>query len=169
MALDICCGTGEQSIVYAQEGVIAYGIDISPDMIEMAETKHLRKGLTNVAFQTADAQNLPFQSSVFDCVSISLALHEIERPVRHRIIAEMTRVLKSNGVLVFTDFQTPLPDSLFSSFIKFVEFLVGHADLLRDFVEDGGLDGLLEESQLVVDRRGLVKRGHLVIIRARKT
>ncbi len=168
MALDICCGTGEQSISYAQEGIIAVGIDISPEMIKMAERKRLKKGLTNVAFQTADAQSLPFQSSLFDCVSISLALHEIEGPLRHRIIAEMARVLKKSGVLVLIDFQTPLPDGLFSSFIRTVEFIAGHADLLKDFVDNGGSDGLLAESQLRVDRRGLLKRGHLGIIRARK-
>ena len=168
MALDICCGTGEQAIAFARQGACAFGIDISPDMIEIAERKRLRQGLTNVAFQTADAQDLPFQSSHFDCVSISLALHEIEGPVRHRIIAEMTRVLKIDGVLVFNDFQTPLPDGLFSSFIRTVEFLAGHADLLTDFVDNGGLDRLLVESRLVVDGSVLMKKGHLVILRARK-
>lgn len=167
MALDVCCGTGEQSIVYARTGARAFGVDISPGMIAIAEKKRQRTGLANLVLQSADAQELPFESGLFDCVSISLALHEIERPVGHRILAEMTRVLKSDGVLVFNDFQAPLPAGPFSSFIWTVEFLAGHADLLRDFVDNGGLETLLEESRLVVDGRVPMKKGHLVILGAR--
>lgn len=55
--LDLCCGTGRVSVLLAQKGYQVTGVDISPEMIEVARRKpEARKGL--VDFHVQDASKL---------------------------------------------------------------------------------------------------------------
>jgi ubiquinone/menaquinone biosynthesis C-methylase UbiE len=40
--LDVCCGTGAQVFEYGRRGIIATGIDISPNMLNIA-TRNIRR------------------------------------------------------------------------------------------------------------------------------
>ena len=168
-ALDVCCGTGDQVFHYARQGVIAAGIDINPNMIKLAERTKSKLGLTNVSFQVANAANLPFDDNFFDYASISLALHEIERTVRDKIISEMKRVVKKKGALIFTDLQVPLPQNRFRHLVKALEFMTGseHHRNFKDFTVQGGLDELLRRNQLGVEKRSYLKRGTIAIVKTR--
>lgn len=167
--LDVCCGTGNQAIHYAQRGFIATGIDLNPDMIQVAERNKGKRGLGNVSFQVADAANLPFKDNFFDYASISLALHEKERTSRDKIISEMKRVVKKEGILIFIDFQVPLPQNLYAYLAKAIEFIAGeeHHRHFKDYIKQGGLDGILKENQLPEEKRDYLKSGLMVIIKAR--
>ncbi len=147
--LDVCCGTGAQAFYYAEKGIIATGIDQNPRMLNLAE-KNKQKRLSNVSFQIADAQNLPFKDNFFDCASISLALHENERAAIEKIIAEMKRVVRKGGTLIFMDFRVPLPKGLSFYFIHAIEFMVGKRNYscFKSFIEQGGLAGILKKSHL---------------------
>jgi len=167
--LDVCCGTGAQAIYYAKRGIIATGIDLGQGMIELAERSKRKQGLRNVSFQIADALNLPFENNFFDYASISLALHEVERTARDRIISEMKRVIKKEGALIFTDFRVPLPKNLALYLIKSIEFIAGrnHFRCFKDYIEQGGLDELLRKNQLPEEKRDYLNNGLIVIIKAR--
>lgn len=167
--LDVCCGTGAQAIHYAKRGIIATGIDLGQGMIELAERSKRKQGLRNVSFQIADALNLPFENNFFDYASISLALHEVERTARDRIISEMKRVIKKEGALIFTDFRVPLPKNLALYLIKSIEFIAGrkHFRYFKDYIEQGGLDELLRKNQLPEEKRDYLNNGLIVIIKAR--
>jgi ubiquinone/menaquinone biosynthesis C-methylase UbiE len=167
--LDVCCGTGAQAIHYAKRGIIATGIDLGQGMIELAERNKRKQGLRNVSFQIADALNLPFENNFFDYASISLALHEVERTARDRIISEMKRVIKKEGALIFTDFRVPLPKNLALYLIKSIEFIAGrnHFRCFKDYIEQGGLDELLRKNQLPEEKRDYLNNGLIVIIKAR--
>jgi ubiquinone/menaquinone biosynthesis C-methylase UbiE len=167
--LDVCCGTGAQAIHYAKRGIIATGIDLGQGMIELAERSKRKQGLRNVSFQIADALNLPFENNFFDYASISLALHEVERTARDRIISEMKRVIKKEGALIFTDFRVPLPKNLALYLIKSIEFIAGrnHFRCFKDYIEQGGLDELLRKNQLPEEKRDYLNNGLIVIIKAR--
>lgn len=167
--LDVCCGTGAQAIRYAKRGIIATGIDLGQGMIELAERNKRKQGLRNVSFQIADALNLPFENNFFDYASISLALHEVERTARDRIISEMKRVIKKEGALIFTDFRVPLPKNLALYLIKSIEFIAGrnHFRNFKDYIEQGGLDELLRKNQLPEEKRDYLNNGLIVIIKAR--
>lgn len=168
-ALDVCCGTGDQVFHYARRGVIAAGIDINPNMIKLAERTKSKLGLTNVSFQVANAANLPFDDNFFDYASISLALHEIERTVRDKIISEMKRVVKIKGGLIFVDYQVPLPRNFYGYLFKVVEFIArgDHYKNFRDFLAQGGLAQLLPRNQLGVEKRSYLKRGTIAIVKTR--
>ncbi|OIO46700.1 MAG: hypothetical protein AUJ31_01055 [Parcubacteria group bacterium CG1_02_39_15] len=148
--LDVCCATGDQVFHYAKTGAIATGVDLNPKMIEIAVKKQKSYGLNNVYFQVADAANLPFEDSMFDMVSISLGLHEVEREVRDKIIFEMKRVVKKGGSLIFADFRVPLPQNYISYLIKGVEYFAGrrHYKNFKDYLQQGGLPVLLKKNGL---------------------
>jgi len=168
-ALDVCCGTGDQVFHYARRGVIAAGIDINPNMIKLAEQTKSKLGLTNVSFQVTNATNLPFDDNFFDYASISLALHEIERTARDKIISEMKRVVKTKGGLIFIDYQVPLPKNFYGYLFKVGEFIArgDHYKNFRDFLAQGGLAQLLPKNQLGVEKRSYLKRGTIAIVKTR--
>ena len=167
--LDVCCGTGDQVFHYSQRGINAVGVDLNPDMIQLAERNKMKLGLTNASFKIADARDLPFQDSLFDHVSISLALHEIERTGRDKVVSEMRRVVRKDGALIFIDFQIPLPKNLYAYLAKVIEFMAGrrHHSRFRDFIEEGGLDRILKQNQLPEENRGYLKAGIITIIKTR--
>ena len=158
--LDVCCGTGDQAVHYAKRGIFTTGVDLSPDMIKLAEKNKRKHGLENVSFHIADSANLPFKDELFGYASISFALHEQERATRDSTISEMKRVVKKGGVLVFIDFPIPLPGKLYACLVKTIEFLAGrqHYKYFRDYVEQGGLDEILQKNQLAEDKRGFPNR-----------
>ncbi len=166
-ALDVCCGSGAQALYYAREGIIATGIDLNPDMIELAQRGKEKSGLRDVSFQIADAVNLPFLDNSFDYASISLALHAIENIARDRVIAEMKRVVKTAGALIFIDFRVPLPRNAYGYLVRAAEFLVGgeHSRNSRDFLVRGGLGEVLGRNQLGIAKKSYLKRGTIAIVK----
>jgi len=165
--LDVCCGTGAQVFYYAQKGVIAIGIDLDPNMLKLARKNGRKQGSSNVSFQMADAQNLPFKDNFFDYVSISFALHEKERAARDKIISEMKRVVKKDGALIFIDFSVPLPKNKFTYLIKAIEFIAGrnHHRHFKDYIEQGGLDVILKKNKLTEEKRDYLNDGLIIIIK----
>ena len=168
--LDVCCGTGDQVFYYSKTGAMAYGIDLDSKMINMAEKDRRRKNNKNVSFQTADATKLPFEDNFFDYVSISLALHEKESNVRDKVISEIKRVIKKEGSIVFIDFKIPFPNNLHSYLIKLIEYFNGkyHFRYFRDYINQGGLDKLLEKNKLREEKRSFFKYNNIVMIKAVK-
>jgi len=164
--LDVCCGTGDQAFHYARAGIMATGIDLDPNMLKLAR-KDKRK-TRNVSFQRADACYLPFKDNSFDYASISFALHEKERAARDKIIAEMKRVVRKGGALIFLDFQVPLPKKMLPYLVKIVEFFAGreHHRCFKDYLAQGGLEVLLARNQLAETRRGYLNDGLITIIKA---
>ena len=167
--LDVCCGTGAQVLEYGRRGIIATGIDISPAMLRMAERNGMKQNLDNVSFQLADAANLPFTDNYFDYVSISFGLHDKVSSVRHRVVSEMKRVAKQHGVLILVDFQVPLPKNMWAMFARSLEFVIdgSHYAGFKDYLNSGGLDGILEIHNLWEEQRAHVKSGLVAIVKAK--
>ena len=167
--LDVCCGTGDQVFHYEQKGATATGVDQNPNMIELAERNRKRKGLKHSTFRIASAAELPFPDGYFDCASISLALHEMERDERHKAVSEMKRVVKKNGVLMFVDFQVPLPGNPLAYLIKTVEFIAGRENhkCFRDYLAQGGLKQILKEAQLAPQEEAFLMSGNLQAVKAK--
>jgi len=165
--LDVCCGTGAQVLEYGRRGIIATGIDISPSMLNIASRNKARQNLDNIYFQLADAANLPFADRCFDYASISFGLHDKERGERCRIVAEMKRVIKQDGALVFIDFQVPPPNNIWALVARAIEFMGDHYQSFQDYLQSGGLEDILKVHHLHEDHRSCLKLGLAVIVKAK--
>lgn len=103
--LDVGTGIGLLPLMLAEQGALSVvGIDISPEMLELAEyTRLSQPGSSNsrVSFRLAPAHALPFQDETFDAVMMRLVLNHVRRP--ERILREAVRVLKPGGVVVMAE------------------------------------------------------------------
>ncbi len=103
--LDVGCGNGAAAIHIAKTlGLAVTGVDVDTEQIEAAAVT--ANGLAAVRFLAADATRLPFADDEFDLVYTNKTTHHIrEWP---QALAEMTRVLKPGGQLLYSDFVAPL-------------------------------------------------------------
>ena len=165
--IDVCCGTGAQVLEYGRRGIIATGIDSSQGMLKIAKRNRMRQKAVNVSFQLADATNLPFPDGYFDYASISLGLHDKEKPIRYQIISEMKRVVKQDGALILIDYRIPLPTNVWAASARAIEFLAGgsHYQSFKDYLANGGIEDMLKNHGLREERRTCLKGGLLVAIK----
>jgi demethylmenaquinone methyltransferase/2-methoxy-6-polyprenyl-1,4-benzoquinol methylase len=146
--LDVACGTGEQAVMLAKAGFEVNAVDLSPAMLAVAR----RKSPAAVTYLHANAQNMPFQSSCFDGVTISLALHEMERRVSIGVAREILRVLTPGGSLIVLDYAAlnDRDSGLGLSLMGLVEKVAGR-DHFRNFVRfirNGGIEQFLQPFEL---------------------
>ncbi len=107
--LDVCTGTAVNAIGIAEKNSKANitGIDISKDMLKIAEKKVRKTGLPNIRLCEMDATDTSFENEAFDIVLISLVLHEISRNLAEKMIKEAKRVLKKNGRIIVVEWEKP--------------------------------------------------------------
>jgi len=118
--LDVACGTGR----FLRDVKLNYPrLDVSALDLSQSYLNEARRALRNyraVDFVHANAEATPFDDNSFDIVTCIYLFHELPTQVRHRIAAEMVRVLKPGGVLVFMDSlqlgDTPELDGLLERF-----------------------------------------------------
>jgi len=99
--LDVATGTGNYLILMAEKGAICYGIDLSPNILEVTKNKVNKLGLKNVKeLIVGDSDKLPYSDNFFDWVTC-IGMFEYY-PIEHveKILIEFQRVLKKNGKIL---------------------------------------------------------------------
>jgi SAM-dependent methyltransferase len=98
--LDIAGGTGEPAMTIA-ELIAPLGAvmctDAVVEMLAVAEHEALRRKITNIAFQPAPAEDLPFDGAVFDALTCRLGVMFLSDT--QRALREMLRVAKPGAKL----------------------------------------------------------------------
>lgn len=100
LILDIGCGPGIYAEVCVGQGLRYVGVDISEGMIREAQKRFGH--LPGVEFAVGNMQHLPFPSDSFDGLLCLGALEYVPGPERVSSLREMVRVVKPNGVVVFS-------------------------------------------------------------------
>ncbi len=90
--LEVGCATGVLSRHIADSSCKVTGVDLSESMTRIAKTQY-----PELAFQVADAAQLPFAHNTFDAV-ISASLINIVSE-QEKVMQEMQRVCKQGGVI----------------------------------------------------------------------
>lgn len=99
--LDVAAGTGLFSRTVAPRVAHVTASDITPEMLEQGRLAAEADGITNVTFQQAPAEDLPFANASFDIVISRYAVHHFLKPVV--VLKEMARVCKPDGTVVIVD------------------------------------------------------------------
>jgi SAM-dependent methyltransferase len=143
--LDVGCGDGFWTALFAEAGLAATGVDLSPVGIETARRAH-----PGVEFVVGDAENLPFPEESFNvvfCRAIShLSRHDLFTDASTRLVAGMARLLRPGG-LILISFYTQrdgggTPEHAWhrlSDLLKLVEPVADpfHVDVVGHYVQIG--------------------------------
>lgn len=95
--LELGCGTGYFTKQLAKTGADVTAIDISPDLLEVAQ-RECRE--SNVRLEIENAYELSYHDELFDSVVGSSVLHHLDVDAAVR---EVYRVLKPGGTIFFTE------------------------------------------------------------------
>lgn len=96
--LDVGSRGGNWALLAAEAGGRVTGIDFSPRLLDLAREK--LKGHPNARFEFADVARLPFDDAGFDVIIDVVTL--MFGDDREQAVAEMTRVLKPGGRIVWS-------------------------------------------------------------------
>lgn len=100
LAVDLGCGTGQNSRLLAPHFQEVVGIDVSESQVEEARAV---TGFPNITYRQGSAEELPFPDSSVDLLTAATAAHWFDQA---RFLVEAARVLKPGGcmaLLSFTD------------------------------------------------------------------
>jgi len=94
-------GTLREFINYGARPENLYGIDLLPDIIEIA-----RYLSPNINFICRDASNLPYKNESFDIVvQFTVFTSILKKRMKKDIAKEVLRVLKKEGIILWYDFS----------------------------------------------------------------
>ena len=122
LVLDVATGTGNTAMAFAPFVKNVTGIDITPEMLSEAADLSKEGYVQNLDLCLADVMTLPFPDETFDVVVSRRAPHHF-RDI-NGAIKEMSRVLKSGGVMAIDDRSVPEDDE--------VDKMMNQLDMLHD-------------------------------------
>jgi ubiquinone/menaquinone biosynthesis C-methylase UbiE len=109
-ALDIGCGTGSLAIACARRGARVTGIDISPQMLDIARRKVEQAELTDsITLLQMSAIELDerFEPKRFDTIMSSLTFSELSDDEQRFVLGQCQRLLRDGGRLIIADETVP--------------------------------------------------------------
>lgn len=104
VVLDVGCGTGENAMLLAANGVPVLGVDWAAAAVEMARAKAAERSLA-VAFEVADARRLEGLGRSFDTVLDSALFHTFSDEDRMDYVASLKRVTRPHSMLFLLCFS----------------------------------------------------------------
>ena len=109
VVLDLAGGTGDLARAFA--GKVGKGghvvlADINAAMLRQGRSRLVDAGVSgNVTIAQVDAQELPFESGTFDCVTMAFGLRNVTD--KDAALASIFRVLKPGGKAMILEFSEP--------------------------------------------------------------
>lgn len=95
--LDVGCGIGRESILFALRGAMVSGVDISEQNIMKAQEFADRVGV-DVAFQVGNTNSLGYKDESFDIVFCRAILHHLPHPAE--TVERLSYLIKLGGILI---------------------------------------------------------------------
>jgi SAM-dependent methyltransferase len=125
--LDAGCGTGEHTLLAADRGAEAVGVDASPAAIDRARAKAAERGLT-ARFEVADALHLDRLGLTFDTVIDSGLFHVFDDADRGRYVSSLAAVMEPGGSYFMMCFSDRQPGEWGPRRVRREEILLAFAD-----------------------------------------
>lgn len=151
--LDVATGTGGQAYAFAKKGYEVVGIDLSEDMLRVANKKNKHE---NLEFKVADATSIPHEDSSFDVSCISLGLHDMPLAIREKTVEEMARVTKPEGIIAIVDYA--LPKNKIGRYLVYRLIKSHETKYYPEFI-DSDLKALLGKYRIKIEKEILIVLG----------
>lgn len=97
--LDFGCGSGENVIALVIRGARVIGIDISPDLIDLAKCR-AQKACVVADLRVSSAYDTGLPDHSIDVIFCIALIHHLEIP---RVLQEMARILREGGYIILKE------------------------------------------------------------------
>lgn len=186
--LDVGCGFGKTCVeLFKNEYSHIYGIDLVEEGIDLAKKQLLDQGMKNPAlfFKVANATKIPFKNNFFNFVISQAFWTSIMPNEREKVIKEIHRVLKKEGLYYIAQFaqtwDSPLYKQRYEDGIKKgyekgtfenidkatgkIKYLVHHytKNELLDLLKSVDFKLVYYSKESVVTQNGNPVNGHIII------
>jgi SAM-dependent methyltransferase len=130
--VDLGCGGGLDVFLAAKKvGPTgrAIGIDMTPQMLDLARRNAAQSGVTNAEFHQATIDALPLADATVDCVISNCVINLA--PDKRAVFREIARVLRPGGRLAVSDIalRQPLPPEIGASLMAYIGCIAGAISL----------------------------------------
>ena len=99
--LDLGCGIGRHSILFAENGFNTHGMDLSKNAVERADQWSKELGL-DIDFKVGDMLSLPYEDQSMDALFAYYVITHTDTKGVIEVLKEIKRVLKSRGEAYLT-------------------------------------------------------------------
>lgn len=167
--LDLGSGGGIDVLLSARRvgpDGFAYGVDMTDEMLALAEANKAKAGATNVEFRKGTIEDIPLADAAVDVVISNCVVNlSVDKP---KVLAEIFRVLAAGGRIgisdvVAEDHLTPTDRAERGSHVGCIAGALSQQEYLDGLAAVGFIDASVTFTHEVAD--GM----HAAIIRARKT
>jgi ubiquinone/menaquinone biosynthesis C-methylase UbiE len=152
LSLEIGPGPGYLGLEWLKktEGTTLRALEISAEMIKMAEKNAWEYGLQNrVKYVEGDAQKMPFEDNTFDGVFTNGSLHEWSQP--SRIFNEVYRCLKPGGKYLISDMRRDM-----NPFVKwFLKLMTKPKEIRPGLISSINASYTVQEIQSILSKTDL--------------
>ena len=102
--LDIACGTGQVTtcLGHALPTGSVWAVDLAQQMLDQAQQRAKRDGLSNIRFEQGDVDGLSIQANMLDAISCGFGLFFL--PDIKRSVSHVSAGLKPGGRFIFSTF-----------------------------------------------------------------
>ena len=118
--LDAGCGSGENALYFAAQGLPTWGIDVAPTAIGLARAKARSRGLPMARFLVGDALRLDALGLTFDTVIDSGLFHALTEGAERALVADLAGEVtrgRAFGLFHAVTGATLLPASLLTGLL----------------------------------------------------
>lgn len=99
--LDLGCGLGRHSILFAQNDFKTYSFDLSEEAVKQTKAWAEKVGVS-IDAKVGDMLELPYEDNFFDCIFCRNVISHTDTEGIKKIISELKRVLKVSGECYLT-------------------------------------------------------------------
>ncbi|MEM7468234.1 MAG: ubiquinone/menaquinone biosynthesis methyltransferase [Pseudomonadota bacterium] len=103
--VDACCGTGDLTLVLADAGAQAVGVDFTPEMLAPTTRKRDRDASRRAVFTNGDALRLPVRTDAAAVTTVAFGIRNVAD--RIECMREMKRVTRPGGRVIVLEFTMP--------------------------------------------------------------
>jgi ubiquinone/menaquinone biosynthesis C-methylase UbiE len=169
--LDLGCGTGALTLRAAQKGAKVKGIDINPQMLEIAQKEAVKKNLLqNVTLSEIGVAELGNEKSKsYDVVMSGLCFSELTESELIFTLKEINRILKPSGLLLVADEVRPKNNlkRILNDLLRFPLAVITYLITQTTVHSIDNLTEKIKESGLLIESARLNNNGNFIEVVAK--